>query len=304
MSFKKIKIETVIARDQMTVWEAWTKPEHITKWNFASNDWCCPSAEIDLRVGGQYRARMEAKDKSFGFDFEATYSEVKPFAKISLLMSDGRKASTDFEAVDGRTKVTTVFDAETQNSEQVQREGWQAILDSFKRYVENAGELALQAIPRSRVCLMLDKGAEQAANFYAEIFPNSSIGAIHRAPSDYPSGRAGDVLSIEFTVLGIPCLGVNGGSYFKHSEAFSFQVATDTQEETDRYWDAIVKNGGQESMCGWCKDKWGVSWQITPRTLTAAMSKGGDEAKRVFDAMMKMKKIDVAAIEAARKGKK
>ena len=158
-------------------------------------------------------------------------------------------------------------------------------------------------IPKNIVCLMLDKDAEQAALFYAETFPNSSVGKVHRAPSDYPSGKAGDVLTVEFTVLGIPCIGVNSGSYFKHSEAFSFQIATDTQEETDKYWNAIVKNGGQESMCGWCKDKWGVSWQITPRTLTEAMANGGDEAKLVFEAMMKMKKIDVATIDAARNRK-
>ncbi len=150
---------------------------------------------------------------------------------------------------------------------------------------------------------MLDKGAEEAARFYAETFPNSSVGSIYKAPDDFPSGKAGDVLTVEFTVLGIQCIGVNGGSYFKHSEAFSFQIATDNQQETDKYWDAIVKNGGKESMCGWCKDRWGVSWQITPRTLTEAMAKGGDEAKRAFNAMMKMKKIDVAAIDAARRGK-
>ncbi len=149
---------------------------------------------------------------------------------------------------------------------------------------------------------MLDKGAEEAARFYAATFPDSSVGAIQLAPSDHPSGNAGEVLAVEFTVLGIPCLGVNGGRYFKHGEAFSFQIATDTQEETDRYWSAIVGNGGEESMCGWCKDKWGVSWQITPRTLSEAMAAGGNEAKRAFDAMMEMKKIDVAAIDAARRG--
>lgn len=158
-------------------------------------------------------------------------------------------------------------------------------------------------ISQNRVCLMFDKEAEQAAHFYAEIFPNSAVGPTHRAPSDYPSGKAGDALTVEFTVLGIPCIGVNGGSYFKQTEAFSFQIATDNQEETDRYWNAIVQNGGQESMCGWCKDRWGISWQITPRTLTEAISNGGDEAKRAFIAMMKMKKIDVAAIDAARRGK-
>jgi len=155
---------------------------------------------------------------------------------------------------------------------------------------------------KNLVCLMFDKGAEEAANFYAEVFPNSSVGKVHLAPADYPSGKVGDVLTVEFSVMGISCIGVNGGSYFKHSEAFSFQIATDDQKETDQYWNAIVKNGGQESMCGWCKDKWGLSWQITPRTLTEAMSKGGEEAKRAFTAMMKMKKIDVALIDAARKG--
>lgn len=156
--------------------------------------------------------------------------------------------------------------------------------------------------PKNTICLMFDKGAEEAARFYAQTFPNSSVGAVHLAPDDYPMGKAGDVLTVEFTVLGIPCVGVNGGSYFKHSEAFSFQIATDDQQETDKYWEAIVNNGGQESQCGWCKDKWGLSWQITPRTLTEAMAKGGDEAMRAFKAMMTMKKIDVAAIDAARRG--
>lgn len=158
-------------------------------------------------------------------------------------------------------------------------------------------------IPKNLICLMFDKEAEQAARFYAETFPKSSVGAIYRAPADYPSGKAGDVLTVEFTVFGIPCIGVNGGSYFKHSEAFSFQISTDDQKETDLYWDTIVKNGGEESVCGWCKDRWGVSWQITPRTLTEAMAKGGDEGTRAFEAMMKMKKIDVAKIDAARRGK-
>ena len=132
---------------------------------------------------------------------------------------------------------------------------------------------------KNLICLMYDKDAEQAAQFYSKTFPNSSLGKVYRAPSDYPSGKAGDVLTVEFSVVSIPCIGVNGGKYFKHSEAFSFQILTENQEETDQYWNAIVENGGQESMCGWCKDRWGVSWQITPRTLTEAMRIGGDEAK-------------------------
>ena len=155
---------------------------------------------------------------------------------------------------------------------------------------------------KSTVCIMYDKDAEAAARFYTATFPGSSMGAITHAPSDYPSGKEGDVLVVEFTVAGIACVGINGGPAFKHNEAFSFRIATDDQEETDRYWNAIVGNGGAESVCGWCKDKWGVSWQITPRVLTEAMAAGGGQAKRAFDAMMGMTKIDVAAIEAARRG--
>jgi predicted 3-demethylubiquinone-9 3-methyltransferase (glyoxalase superfamily) len=158
------------------------------------------------------------------------------------------------------------------------------------------------AIAKNTICVWYDKDAEEAARSYARTLPDSAVNAVHRAPTDYPSGKAGDVLTVDFTVAGIPCIGLNGGTTFKHTEAFSFQIATDDQEETDRYWNAIVGNGGQESVCGWCKDKWGVSWQITPRVLTEAMAAGGAEAKRAFEAMMKMKKIDVAAIKAARRG--
>jgi 2-polyprenyl-6-hydroxyphenyl methylase/3-demethylubiquinone-9 3-methyltransferase len=156
--------------------------------------------------------------------------------------------------------------------------------------------------PKNTICLWFDKDAEQAARFYAATFPNSKVTAVHKAPGDFPSGKEGDVLTVEFTVLGIPCLGLNGGPAFKPTEAFSFQIATDNQEETDRYWNAIVKNGGKESDCGWCKDRWGVSWQIAPRVLLDAFDAGGAEAKRAFSAMMKMQKIDVATIEAARRG--
>jgi predicted 3-demethylubiquinone-9 3-methyltransferase (glyoxalase superfamily) len=155
---------------------------------------------------------------------------------------------------------------------------------------------------KNTICLWYDKDAEAAARFYAATFPDSAVGAVQHAPSDYPGGKEGDVLTVEFTVIGILCLGLNGGPVFEHNEAFSFQIATEDQEETDRYWNAIVGNGGQESQCGWCKDKWGISWQITPRVLTDALAAGGDEAKRAFDAMMGMKKIDIAAIEAARRG--
>jgi len=156
--------------------------------------------------------------------------------------------------------------------------------------------------PKNTICLWFDKDAQDAARFYAATFPNSEVTAVHKAPGDYPGGKQGDDLTVEFTVFGIPCLGLNGGPAFPHSEAFSFQIATDTQEETDRYWNAIIGNGGMESACGWCKDRSGISWQITPRALMEALAAGGGEAKRAFEAMMQMKKINIAAIEAARRG--
>jgi len=157
--------------------------------------------------------------------------------------------------------------------------------------------------PKNVICLWFNKDAQDAARFYAATFPDSEVTAVHKAPGDYPSGKEGDVLTVEFTVMGIPCLGLNGGPQFKHSEAFSFQVATDDQAETDRLWNAIVRSGGQESACGGCKDKGGLSWQITPRALIAAIADPDrTAAKRAFEAMMQMRKIDIAAIEAARRG--
>jgi predicted 3-demethylubiquinone-9 3-methyltransferase (glyoxalase superfamily) len=180
---------------------------------------------------------------------------------------------------------------------------------SSVRNLHTLAEATLQArgehtnmTPKNTICLWFDKEAVEAARFYAATFPDSEVTAVHEAPGDFPGGKKGDVLTVEFTVLGIPCLGINGGPVFKHSEAFSFQIATDDQEETDRYWNAIVNNGGEESQCGWCKDRWGLSWQITPRALTDALAAGGDEARRAFEAMMPMKKIDIATIEAARRG--
>ena len=152
---------------------------------------------------------------------------------------------------------------------------------------------------KNTICLWYDNDAEEAARFYCETFPDSAIGEVQRAPSDYPGGKAGDPLLVEFTVFGVACVGLNGGTAFTHTEAFSFQISTVDQAETDRYWNAIVDNGGQESQCGWCKDKWGVSWQITPKVLTDSLRGGGDMAKRAFEAMMPMKKIDVAVIEKA-----
>jgi predicted 3-demethylubiquinone-9 3-methyltransferase (glyoxalase superfamily) len=162
--------------------------------------------------------------------------------------------------------------------------------------------MADNTLAKNTVCIWYDHDAEAAAVFYASTFPDSRVGAVHYAPADYPNGKTGDALTVEFTVAGIPCIGLNGGPTFRHTEAFSFQITTDDQAETDRLWNAIVGNGGEESQCGWCRDKWGISWQITPRVLIDAMAAGGDTAKRAFTAMMPMKKLDVATIEAAVRG--
>jgi predicted 3-demethylubiquinone-9 3-methyltransferase (glyoxalase superfamily) len=153
--------------------------------------------------------------------------------------------------------------------------------------------------PKNLICIWYEKDALAAAKFYSKVFPDTKVTAVHKAPSDFPSGKKGQVLTVEFTVLGIPCIGLNGGPAFKQTEAFSFQVATDTQQQTNRYWNAIIKHGGRPSYCGWCKDKWGVNWQITPRVLTNAMAAGGQTAQRAFAAMMEMDKIDIAKIKAA-----
>lgn len=155
---------------------------------------------------------------------------------------------------------------------------------------------------KNKICIWYQSEALAAAEFYAGVFPDSEVKAVHHAPADYPSGKAGDVLTVEFTVLGVACVGLNGGDMYKHSEAFSFQVTTEDQAETDRYWDAIVGNGGAESVCGWCKDKWGISWQITPRILLEAMAEGGAPARRAFEAMIEMKRLDVEKIAAAIRG--
>ena len=155
---------------------------------------------------------------------------------------------------------------------------------------------------KNTVCIWYDGSAREAAEFYASVFPDSSVGAVHHAPLDTPGNRQGDEMVVEFTVCGIECIGLNGGPSFPQTEAFSFQIMTEDQEETDRYWNAIVGNGGAESACGWCKDRWGVNWQITPRTLTEALGAGGEEWKRANAAMMEMQKIDVAKIDAARRG--
>jgi predicted 3-demethylubiquinone-9 3-methyltransferase (glyoxalase superfamily)/uncharacterized protein YndB with AHSA1/START domain len=292
-----ITVETTVAAPVDHVWRAYTTPAAITRWNAASDDWHTPTATVDLRPGGAFSWRMEAKDGSAGFDFAGTYTDVVEHERLAYTFGD-RTAEVVFRPVPAGTDVRVTFDREPTHDPEQQRQGWQQILHNFKRYVESAET----KMAKNTICLWYDHDAEEAARFYARTFPDSAVGAVRRAPSDFPGGRAGNVLTVEFTVCGVPCLGLNGGDAFKQSEAFSFQIATEDQAETDRYWDAIVGNGGAESACGWCKDRWGLSWQITPRVLTEAMASGGDVAKRAFEAMMTMRRIDHAGIEAAVRG--
>ncbi len=301
----KISVETTVAAHINEVWRAYTTPADIIQWNAASDDWHTTAASVDLRVGGAFSSRMESKDGSHGFDFAGTYTSVVPYKLLEYSFGD-RVASVMFDETSSGVKVSVTFDAEETHSAEQQRSGWQAILNNFARYVEgrNCHNSANSiASPKNRVCVWYDNDALEAANFYARTFPNSSVGAVHLAPGDNPSGKEGNILVVEFTVMGIPCIGLNGGPAVKHTWAFSFQVATADQIETDRYWDAIVSNGGEESMCGWCKDKWGINWQITPVALTnATTSPDRAAAKRAFAAMMTMKKIDIQKIEAAFNG--
>src|SRR5260370_27592077 len=271
------------------------------KWNGASDDWHTTKATVDLREGGAVSSRMEAKEGSIGFDFAGTYRKIGHAKRVEYAFGD-RKAEIEFQPGPEGVTVRVTFDSDSEPTHSIEQQqgGWQAILDNFARHVKAKSKG--RTVAKNTICVWYDKDAEAAARFYAETFPESSVGAIHRAPSDYPSGKAGYVLTVEFTVARMPLLGLNGAPAFQPSEAFSFQIATDDQQETDRYWNAIVGNCGQESACGWCKDRWGISWQITPRVLTEAMAAGGDEAKRAFEAMIGMKKIDVAASKAARRG--
>ncbi len=288
-----LDIEAPLAR----VWRCFTEPQHIRQWNFAHESWHCPRAEHDLRAEGSFNYRMEARDGSFGFDFAGTFDEILPFERIRYHLGDGRSTTVQFASLgDGRVRVTETFEPEAQNDPEMQKNGWMAILENFRRHVETD---RTHVTPDNTVCLMFERDAEAAARFYTGLFANSHLNQISRAPADYPGGKQGDVLVVNFTVAGVACMAINGGPYFKHSEAFSFQIATDSQEETDRYWNAIIDNGGSASDCGWCKDRWGISWQITPRLLTDALALGGDTAQRAFAAMMQMQKIDIATIQAA-----
>ncbi len=296
-----ITIEGVINAPLKTVWKYWTSPSAIIHWNNASPDWCTPRAENDLRPGGRFTYRMEARDGSAGFDFWGNYTEVVLYERIAYIMGDGRTAGVLFLAEEGRTRVVETFEPEGINPLEMQRQGWQAILDNFKRYVEASLQEEKVMIKHPITpCLWFDHQAEEAARFYTAIFPNSSIGAISRYTREgheIHGQEAGTVLTVEFKLDGHSFTAMNGGPLFKFTEAVSFQVFCDTQEEIDYYWSRLTE-GGEESQCGWLKDKFGLSWQVVPAILPQLIS-DPQRAERVMKVLMPMKKLEIDKLVGA-----
>ncbi len=262
MEKQTITVATIVNSPVEKVWEFWTKPEHITKWNQASEDWHTPKAENDLKINGKFKYTMAAKDGSMSFDFEGTYTNVQEHKLIEYEIADNRKVSILFFKQDSLTNIIETFEAENTHPVEMQRNGWQSIMDNFKKYAES-----IYSNPQITPCLWFDSQAEEAANFYIKIFKNSKIDTISR-----------------YTAL-------NGGPIFKFTEAISFQILCETQEEIDYYWDNLSKDG-EEVQCGWLKDKFGISWQIVP-TILGKLLKDPAKAERVTKAFLQMKKFDI-----------
>jgi predicted 3-demethylubiquinone-9 3-methyltransferase (glyoxalase superfamily)/uncharacterized protein YndB with AHSA1/START domain len=281
-----ITVETKAAAPIEEVWRAYLTPEHIRQWNAASDDWHTTAATVDLRVGGTFSYRMEAKDGSFGFDFAGVYTKIVERQLIEYEFGD-RKAKVEFWSSEDGVSVRVTFDSESTHSIEQQRNGWQAILNKFTRYVQAKQQ-------KVRTCLWFDGNGHEAARYYVSLLPDSFI----------ETEWVGDPpLVVEFTLAGAPMMILNGGPHYKLNPAASISVLTKDQTETDRLWTALLAGGGEESMCGWLVDRYGVSWQITPEALMRMqVSEDQVAAERARQAMYKMRKIDIAALEAAFRG--
>lgn len=291
----KITIHTIINAPVSLVWKCWTTPSDIINWNNASEDWHTPHVENDLRKGGNFNYRMESKDKKNGFDFAGIYDEVVPYTRIGYTIEDDRKVSILFSSGKEGITVTETFETESTFPAERQREGWQAILDNFKKYVESRRHktTGLPITP----CLWFDNQAEEAVSFYTSIFQDSEIGEISRynkAGYDIHRQKAGTILTIQFKINGQWYTALNGGPIFQFNEAISLQVLCETQQEIDYYWEKLTE-GGEEGPCGWLKDKFGVSWQVAPVILQELL-KDPDRAERVTEVYLKMKKFDINAL--------
>jgi predicted 3-demethylubiquinone-9 3-methyltransferase (glyoxalase superfamily) len=293
----KITVQTAVAAPVAEVWRAYTSPDDIKQWNAASDDWHTPAATVDLREGGIFSSRMEAKDGSMGFDFAGTYTKIIEHKLIAYSFGD-RAAEVAFHPGPSAVAVRITFDSEPTHSIEQQRSGWQAILDNFARHVERRVAAAQAIAP----CLWFETNALEAATYYTSVL-GGQIDKVNRARCDTPSGKEGDVLFVEFTLRGQKYQALNGGAHDRFNDAISLSVPCEDQAEVDRLWAALTADGGRPVQCGWLKDKYGLSWQIVPKRLIELISDPDlARGKRVMQAMMQMVKLDVAKIEAAAKG--
>lgn len=293
---KIVSVQTKIDAPLDIVWKLWTTPEDITKWNSASEDWHSPRAENDLRPGGKFNFRMEAKNGKEGFDFWGVYDNIIPKERIEYTMGDSRKVSVLFSKSNGKTRIIENFEPESENPVEMQHDGWQSILNNFKRYAEvnSAFSKPRKITHQITPCLWFDTQAEDAVNFYVSVFKNSKINRksyFTQEGSEIHRHKPGSVMTVDFQINGQQYTALNGGPEFKFNEAISLQVFCDTQEEIDYYWDRLT-DGGEEVQCGWLKDKFGVSWQIIPSILPKLMA-DPSRVQRVTRQLMQMKKLDI-----------
>ena len=288
----EITISTTVGSSISQVWKCWTTPSDIVNWNSASSDWHTPHTENDLRKGGRFTYRMESVDKKNGFDFGGTYDEVIPFTRIKYTLDDGRKVTVLFSSDEKGITITETFETENTFPVEKQREGWQAILDNFKKYTESRKN---SPAPNSIMpCLWFDNQAEEAVNLYTSVFHDSEIGEIVRygkAGHDIHKQEEGKIQTIQFKINGQWYTALNGGPIFQFSEAISLQIICETQQEIDYYWEKLTE-GGEEGPCGWLKDKFGLSWQVAPAILPQLL-KDPERSERVTEVYLKMKKFDI-----------
>lgn len=289
---KELSIKTLINSSISLVWQCWTTPSDIMNWNNASDDWYTSHAENDLREGGRFNSRMESRDRKHGFDFSGIYTKVIPYTLIEYTMDDDRKVSISFSSSEKGIIIEETFEPEETYPFEKQRKGWQAILDNFRKYVENLPDRKkLQTI---KPCLWFDNKAEEAVNFYTSVFKDSEIGEImyyNKSGHEIHGHEAGTILTIDFRINGQWLTALNGGPEFKFTEAVSLQVLCETQAEINYYWEKLTE-GGEEIVCGWLKDKFGFSWQIVP-TILSELLKDPSRAERVTATYMKMTKFDI-----------
>ncbi|MBG0859911.1 MAG: VOC family protein [Bacteroidales bacterium] len=299
---KIVTVQTKVDAPMDLVWKLWNTPGDIVRWSYGSEDWHTTRAENDLRPGGKFRYRMEAKDGSQGFDFEGVYDKVIPMERIDYTMADGRKATIIFSKTNGKVKIMEDFEPEKENPVEMQHDGWQFILNNFKRYAEV--KAAFMRPPRIThqitPCLWFDNQAEEAVNFYASVFKNSKIirkTYFTKEGYEIHGQKEGSVMTVDFQINGQPFTALNGGPVFKFTEAISLQVFCDTQHEIDYYWERLTE-GGEESQCCWLKDKYGVSWQIVPSVLPGLLSDPA-KADKVLKVLYTMKKPDIEKLKRA-----